>query len=106
MSEDQPLYIDDGLDKIMCKWCPSWTGSISVKVVNQHVRKSKSHSHARLKRQPSSSTGVQLDISVFFIILELYYREVITFIFLSDTDSVGSTIAAGVPLGEVEFSWH
>ena len=65
-TEEQPLYIDDGFSAIKCKWCPAWAGSQVVKVINQHVRKAKSHMLARKKEQPDGSGGVQLVLTDFF----------------------------------------
>ena len=60
---EQPLYIDESTESIKCWWCPSWTGTIKVKVVNQHVRKAKSHLNARAAELNSSlqvnQTGVR-----------------------------------------------
>ena len=67
-TEEQPLYIDDGLSAIKCKWCPAWDGSQHVKVINQHVRTSKSHALARRREQPLASNsieGVQLLLTDF-----------------------------------------
>ncbi len=62
-TEEQPLYIDEGLSAIKCKWCPAWDGSQLVKVINQHV----THTLARRKEQPSDgSGGVQLVLTDFF----------------------------------------
>lgn len=66
---DQPIHIDEALDTIKCRWCPTWGGSQAVKVINQHVRKSKSHLAARIKElnlvEPISE-GAQMHITDFF----------------------------------------
>ena len=41
--EDQPLYIDEGMESIACSWCPGFKGSIEVQVINQHTTRSRSH---------------------------------------------------------------
>ena len=61
---EQPLYIiySESTESIKCRWCPAWEGALKMKVVNQHVRKSKSHSNARimeLNLPQTSQTGVQ-----------------------------------------------
>ena len=68
---NQPLFIESINDKVMCKWCPGWTGSSETKYINQHVRKAASHKQARARElniptPASSSQGVQLDIRSFF----------------------------------------
>lgn len=65
-TDEQPLFIDDELSTIKCKWCPAWAGSQTVKVINQHVRKSKSHQLARKKEQPDGSGGVQFVLTDYF----------------------------------------
>ena len=66
-TEEQPLYIDKGLSAIKCKWCPASAGSQHVKVVNQHIRKAKSHTLAGTKElPPDESRGVQLVLTDFF----------------------------------------
>lgn len=68
-SVTQPLYIDEGEETIKCKWCCNWNGSQEVKVINQHVRKSKSHCSARvleLNLPQPKTTGAQMNITDFF----------------------------------------
>ena len=66
---EQPLFIAEESQKIKCSWCPTWVGSDSVKVANQHTRKAISHRTARIKElnlpQPQLR-GVQTDIRSFF----------------------------------------
>ena len=66
---EQPLFIEESSNKTKCFWCPTWVGSDTVKVVNQHVRKAVSHQLARIKElklpQPESP-GVQTDIRSYF----------------------------------------
>ena len=47
--ETQPLYIDIADECIKCNWCPSWSGSQEVKRVNQHCKRDKCHTKARMK---------------------------------------------------------
>ena len=67
--ESQPLYIDVADECIKCNWCPSWGGSQEVKRINQHCKRDKSHSKARMKLmgkdEDSTSHGTQ-DIRKFF----------------------------------------
>ena len=46
-ANDQPLYIDAESESIKCHWCASFKGSIEARVINQHVKTSKSHSKHR-----------------------------------------------------------
>ena len=65
---DQPLYIDEMDECVKCSWCPPWKGSRMAKVINQHMRKSVSHSKARNKSlniEDPSTQGVQQDIRTF-----------------------------------------
>ena len=65
--DDQPLYIDEGVGAIKCQWCPAWCGSQTVKVINQHVRKSKSHKAARMPEVVDNNEGAgQLFLTDFF----------------------------------------
>lgn len=67
--EEQPLFIDLGMEVIMCKWCPSWKGSQQPKVINQHTKSSKCHQTARQKAlgiTPTAMKGVQ-DIRKYFL---------------------------------------
>ena len=67
--DEQPLHIDEAIEVIKCGWCLTWSGSQSVKVINQHVRKSKMHVMARRRElelpQPKES-GVQMHLSDFY----------------------------------------
>lgn len=66
--DDQPLFIDVGMEAVMCKWCPTWNGSQKIKVINQHTKTSKSHQGARQKVIGIESTtrGAQ-DIRKYFL---------------------------------------
>jgi hypothetical protein len=65
----QPLYIDEPTESICCGWCSSFKGSNEVRVINQHVRHSKSHAVGRKKVTDSTDEnliqGVR-DIRTFF----------------------------------------
>ena len=66
---EEPLHIDEPEETILCRWCPTWKGSIKTKVVNQHVRKAASHTNARKKIigiEEQGPTGVYKDIRTFF----------------------------------------
>ena len=69
MEVEQPLFIDESVQKIKCSWCPTWVGANTTKVVNQHIRKAVSHQLTRIQElnlpQPESQ-GVQTDIRTFF----------------------------------------
>ena len=47
LEADQLLYIEAELESIKCHWCFLFKGSIEPRVVNQHVKSSKSHSKHR-----------------------------------------------------------
>jgi len=48
LEEQQPLYIDQDDGKIKCYWCKdSFQGSVQLKHINQHVRKSSTHQKRR-----------------------------------------------------------
>ncbi len=65
--QPEPLYIDECEGTIKCAWCPSWKGSIGVKVVNQHVRKAVSHDTRVLNNEDQEdAAGVYRDIHTFF----------------------------------------
>ena len=66
---EQSLFIDLGMEAIMCKWCPSWKGSQQLKVINQHTKTSKGHQTARQKAlgiTPTAVKGVR-DIRTYFL---------------------------------------
>lgn len=70
LEADQPLYIDAESESIKCHWCASFKGSIEPRVINQHVKSSKSHSKHRQLLCASAgsseeSTGV-VDIRKYF----------------------------------------
>ena len=46
--EEQPIHIDEGSNVIRCRWCPNFKGSTEPRVVNQHMKYSKTH---QLERQ-------------------------------------------------------
>ena len=64
--EEQPLFLDEANECIMCNWCPNWKGAIEVKVANQHVRKAKSHQEKRRKDDTGQSLGTR-DIRNYFV---------------------------------------
>ena len=49
LTEQQPLYIDYKENKIKCLWFKElFCGSIKLKHINQHVRKSSTHEKKRI----------------------------------------------------------
>ena len=69
-AEDQPLYIDWENETIKCKWCGVFKGAIEARVINQHVKMSKTHKKERQRHlRPDEMTdpleGVQ-DIRIYF----------------------------------------
>ena len=67
--EDQPIYISWEEECLKCRWCLLSKGCIEVRVINQHVKSSKTHMK-KLKRSSGSSNvesqGSQQDIRSFF----------------------------------------
>ena len=45
----QLLFTDESCDRIKCKWCPTFKGSIKACVINQHCKSSKTHIAIRRK---------------------------------------------------------
>ena len=67
--DDQPLYIDTETESIKCHWCTLFKGSIEARVINQHVKKSKSHLKQRqylCSGSSQDSTAGVMDIRDYF----------------------------------------
>jgi len=68
--DDQPLYIDLETESVKCRWCSLFKGSIEPRVINQHVKSSKTHlkerrHHLHPEELTNPVEGVQ-DIRTFF----------------------------------------
>ena len=65
--EEQPLYIDESNMVVKCRWCKDqFKGSYQLKHLNQHIKKSASHSQ---QRRRLTERGVeQSDIRDFLLI--------------------------------------
>ena len=68
--DDQPLYIDAESESIKCRWCSLFKGSIEPRVINQHVKTSKTHLKHRREQllcsgSSAETTGV-VDIRTYF----------------------------------------
>ena len=67
--DNQPLYIDAESESIKCHWCTLFKGSIEARVINQHVKTSKTHlKHRQLLCAGSSqeTTAGVMDIRNYF----------------------------------------
>ena len=67
--DEQQLHIEEAIEVIKCRWCPRWSRSQAVKVINEHVKKSKMHLMSRIRElelpQPKEP-GVQMHLSDFY----------------------------------------
>jgi len=68
VAEDiQPLYIDMESESIKCKWCTTFKGSIETRVINQHVKASKSHiKEHQCRLHPDNNLEGVNDIRTYF----------------------------------------
>ena len=65
--DDQPLHIDMETESIKCQWCATIKGSIETRVINQHVKTSKTHIKERQHRlNPDDDLEGVNDIRTYF----------------------------------------
>jgi len=65
--DNQPLYIDMESESIKCKWCANFKGSIETRVINQHVKTSRTHIKERQRQlHPDDDLEGVNDIRTYF----------------------------------------
>ena len=58
--EDQPLYKDVKTESIRCRWCSLFKGSTEARVINQHMKTSKSFLKHRSGPCAEETQGVDI----------------------------------------------